>query len=298
MKKILSISFLGLILFAGCKEKDPAVGLTSALSTDSAWVMASVPATDPHNVMIEEFSGQSCPNCPGGHATIESNQALYPGRINAVVMYPYGSPDAIPPTGSAYNFEDSFANNLSAYVTGGGIRGLPSTYIDRVVYQGNNTQEIDGTGTWPTDFGSQLLVTDSVNLAVQSSFNKTTTTATITATVIYTKPLSSKQNLSIVIVEDTIYNFQKISSGAVDSSYLFTDVFRGMVSSIPAGDPILDTIAVKQAGQAYKRTYIYTLPATSPAIVPKHCRVIAFINSVNGSDYHVMQSAQTSLTGL
>jgi hypothetical protein len=300
MKNTLLVSAACFLLFAACKERDQPIGLTPALSTDSAWMSIVVPATNPHNVLIEEFSGQACPNCPGGRSAIDTFESQNPGRINAVTMYPPGIPQADTPIGSSYDFRASFANSLASYLTGGNVSALPSAYIDRVIYSTKVNEELDGTGAWAGAINSQLTVTDSVNLTVRSSYNAGTRQATITATIVFTKPVATRQNFSVVIVEDSMYSIQEDENSPTgfDSSYLYNGVFRGMASSVPAGDPILSTMAVKPAGQAYERTYIYTLPVTSPAIFPKHCRVIAFVNSVNGSDYRIMQSVQTSLTGL
>jgi len=102
-------------------------------------------------------------------------------------------------------------------------------------------------------------------------------------------------------VHTTIQNLENTYPGQIngissDSHYLFNDLCRGMVTKI-TGESIPETMAVKNPGQAIWLKYTYTPKNNSPhsAIVPKNCRVIAFVANNSGAQKLALQSAQAPL---
>jgi hypothetical protein len=278
--------------FTGCKENDTPIVYPS-VSTDSTYVLpaASIPAADPHNVLVEEFTGQSCSNCPGAHKALEDLAAN--GHVNIVGLYITDYSQTTPLSTSIYDFRDSVASVIGINIYGG-ISGIPSGGVDRVPV---GSSILTFQGDWSSAIPARKLVVDSVNLAVESSYGSDGV-ATIKATITYLKPMSTQQNLSIVVVEDSMVDIQEEPYPInYDTFYVFTNVFRGMVTAAPLGESILGTMATKEAGRVYWRKYTYTPKVKHPAINPAHCRVIAFLNSPGGTtgDYHVLQSAKCNL---
>ena len=282
------------MFFASCKEKAPNIILTEAgVVLDTTYVVSPVPPTDPHNVLMEEFTGASCTNCPAAHETLLSLSHASPGRINIVGLYCYNITQTRPPNGAVYDFRDSVATDVASSVFLG-VSSLPSGGVDRW----NNTGAILMLqGSWGSTIESRKNVVDSLNLAITSSYNAATREDTITATVTYTQTVAAPHNLSIVITEDSIIDVQEYPAipsspfpSGHDDEYVFTNVFRGMVTNTPYGDPILATMPVKEPGRVYRHIYIHKI---KEGIKPEHCHVIAFINST--VDKSVMQSVQTKM---
>lgn len=295
MKKSF-IALCGSVLFlASCEEKAPFINFGDTVKVDTTYVLATVPATDPHNVLIEEYTGQSCSNCPAAHAQLEQLETDNPGRINVIGMYVYGIQQSVPPAGHQYDFRDSTAWDIANTVYLG-VNQLPSGGVDRVNVGGSIRLD---KNIWNSNANTRKAITDSLNLAVESSYNSTTGMATVTATITYTQAVSSPHNLSIVMVEDSMVDpqeypiFDPTFPDGVDPVYLYKNVFRGMISSAPFGDPVLATIPAKEKGRVYRRTYTYKPKTLTPAIKPEHCRVIAFVNSTSNTE--IMQSVQTKL---
>ena len=285
-----------LLLMASCKEKDNAVNFTPSSATDSTYVISPVPAADAHNVLVDEFTGQGCSNCPSAHAELDVIAAG--GNVNIIGLYFYSTlTQTIPPVGSVNDLRDSTASSVFTQVFGGNS-GIPIAGIDRVSQSGSML--ID-QNIWAGLISAQKNTADSINLSVTSNYNAATGEAIITTTTTYLKPTSSSQNLSIVVVEDSIIDRQEYPMfdpnypSGLDTFYVFTNVFRGMVTNAPFGDVILGTMAAKEGGRVDKHTYTYALPTKSPAIKPAHCRIIAFVSANNGSDVHVLQSVQCPL---
>jgi hypothetical protein len=315
MKKILFTALAGFILCSsilftgcnGCKEIGPNVILTAPPSgsgtgiTDTTWVLSSAAiaalTTDPHNVLVEEFTGQACSNCPAAHALLDGIAATYAsGRVNIVSMYFTGGPQTVPPNGFLYDLRDSSATQISTTIYNS-VSALPSGGVDRLPNAANAGSLLFYSSDWSGITATQQTVPDSVNLALSSSYNTTTSLATTTITVTYTHPVSTKQNISLVVVEDSITDLQEFPD-SVHTGYHFKSVMRGMENlSIPSGDPVLDSIATKATGRVFRRICTYKLRTLTLAIKPANCHVVAFVTANNGADQHVMQSAQSKLIG-
>jgi hypothetical protein len=292
------------LLIAGCREKNVPVVFPRPIvaGTDSTYNLLSVaggvlPAPQPHNVLIEEFTGQGCSNCPFGHNTLDqlNSTAGYIGRMNVVSMYYYkvGFIEVIPPPGSTHDFRavpDSITTRISDLIYGG-IGSIPIAGLDRTA--GGGSLLFEAT-QWANVIGTQESVADSLNMDVASSFSSNT--ATIKVTITYTRDVKTRQNISVFIVEDGIVDYQSYRGkpNDIDSSYVFKDVFRAALSHDYLGDGFLDTMAVKPAGQVYWRKFTYTIDTTK--MNPANCRVIAFVNNRgDGGDYRVAQSVQCPL---
>lgn len=171
---------------------------------------------------------------------------------------------------------------------------MPNAGIDRMPFglanQGGIYQATS-RASWPDYVDTQIGVTDSINLAVVSTYDPTTQKAAITTTVTYLQPSSTLQSLSIAVVEDSFVDWQEDGFN-LDPFYHFNDVFRDLVTCNPVGSPILPAIPNKEAGRVATRTYLYKIDPAKWN--PAHMRVIAFVT--NASDgRHVYQSKQTKL---
>ncbi len=312
MKKSLLLICGGILLLAGCKEnnapinfpKPAPVGIvnldTSYMLTGSA--LSSL-TTDPHQVLIEEFTGQSCSNCPTGHDDLTTLDLSHSGLVNYVCLFPSGGGSLTqPPPGAADDFENPISKAIGVYVSGGVIGTLPTAFIDRVP---DASDGIDvSRQNWDADATARLAITDSLNMALSSHYSGDT--AYIIVTITYTQPVYSPQNLTLDLVEDSIVDYQSDSRGGplkdtINLHYLFTNVFRDMITTNPQGDAILDTVSVKQRGLVYRHEYFYKLPAIAgghPPINPAHCRVVGFVSIPGtGGKYEILQSAQAKLMG-
>jgi len=279
-------------VFSGCKEIGPPINLSSSGGVslgDTVYTVTPVPAMQPHNMLIEDFTGQSCTNCPPAHGLLEGYQATYPGRINVTCLYIYNFPQADPLNTSRYDFRDSAATTIGNIIYGG-INQEPVAGIDRDPLDSalvGPTVLLTSSGQWSSLIPAQLNVFDSVNLTVSSSYNSTTDSAVITLTVTYTQTVTSAQNISVAIVEDSMVDIQD-DFPTVDTNYVFTDVLREYVTYVPSGDPILATMATKVPGTTLVRKYKAGLKSSW---VPAHCRIIAYVNSAI-APYSVWQSAE------
>ena len=295
MKKLIVVIGLGILALPSCKEKPPYINLTACTPTilDTTYVTRTIPAAEPHNVLIEDFTGASCSNCPSAHDIILGIDTTHTGRINIIGLMPDDFSQTEPCPKSAYNFRSSVASLIEQQIFGS-LYAMPNAGIDRMPLgdpQQGGIYQVVARGSWPDYVNTQLGVTDSINLSVVSTYDPTTQQATITTTVTYLQPSTALQSLSIAVVEDSFVDWQEDGFN-YDSTYHFNDILRDLVTCNPAGSPILPAIPNKEAGRVATRTYLYKIDPAKWN--PAHMRVIAFVT--NASDgRHVYQSKQTKL---
>ncbi len=293
MRKVL-LAASCIVMLASCEEKAPVINFGEPIAQDTTFVLPTVPAAEKHNVLVEEFTGQSCSNCPAAHELLtEIQHAHEPGRINVIGLYFEGITQTRPPHDAKYDFRNAQAKLIATDVYSG-VSSIPAGGVERVAIGG--TIKLDRS-VWTSTIESRLNVPSPVNLKIESEYNATDSIASIRATLVYTSKVDFPHNISIVVVEDSIIDKQEYPSThpvhpGYDEAYLFTNVFRGMVTSAPYGDPVLTSVTAKEPGRAFIKNFKYKL---TNALNPANCRVIAFINSTKSGDPQIIQSAQVKL---
>ncbi|MDB5281555.1 MAG: hypothetical protein JWO06_630, partial [Bacteroidota bacterium] len=164
MKRVYKTLVLASILTAflpACKEIGPDINLKNnahALA-DTTYVETPV-AAETKNVVIEEFTGVQCTNCPAGHQIIEGLVSANPGKIVAVSLHP-NTPLGYPISNlSVTNLID--AKSQALFISFG-VSSLPSGMIDRKQFPSEGTIPVDKS-TWQSYATTQLGQTTPVNL--------------------------------------------------------------------------------------------------------------------------------------
>src|SRR6478609_4934155 len=75
-------------LFASCKEVPPPINF--AVPADDTSFMASVETPQDRIVLIEEFTGVTCPTCPPGHKVLAQMETTYPDRLAIMGIQLFG----------------------------------------------------------------------------------------------------------------------------------------------------------------------------------------------------------------
>ncbi len=124
-----------------------------------------------HRLLVEEYSGRECPNCPGGFLAMENLERIYPDRVLPVVIRTYQS--------------DPLGFGLESYSQTLGLdaMGAPSAVVNRtyacypMVVTGNDFRFSaegleDGSFTW-LDAAARVLNTPAdCDLNFQASLNE------------------------------------------------------------------------------------------------------------------------------
>ena len=219
------------------------------------------------NVLIEEFTGRSCPYCPDGHKIANQIMAANPGKVFCVNLH---TPGNLSPTSSP-NLNTSVATSIC---NGFFYDGIPTAVVNRSTPDGQNRSD------WANLANTQLGQMAECNVAGMVIVNPVTLMATITVEVYYTGNSSSGQNyLTIAMTQDSIIGTQSGSSynpsQVIGNSYCHMHTLRDIITDNVWGDAISPTTQ----GTLITRTYEYQIPATigSPNGVPVDLNNIHFL---------------------
>ena len=198
------------------------------------------------NVLIEEFTGRTCPNCPDGHVYANRIVANNPGRVWSVNVHAGGY--------SPTNYPNLNTTPSTTIMNGFGVTGYPTGVVNRSKY------EVLNRGEWETEAKKQMAQTAECNVAGQVILNKVTRTATITVEVYYTGNSSEDKNyLTVMMLQDSILGSQ---SGAnynpaqvVGNQYCHMHILRDVITPT-WGEEILPTTA----GTLITKQYVYNIP--------------------------------------
>lgn len=277
----------GMFLFTACTEYPDPLPVAGAPSTDSTY-MAGIEAPQNRNVLIEEYTGVKCPNCPDGHQYIKGYESQYPNQIIAIGYYPFNQGQANPIEGlTIQDFRTTKATDLGNSFFGG-IPFLPSACIDRTPFTGG--AYLSDRNQWAGKVADRINVATPVNMYISSSYDDATREAVIKVKAAFTQDVTKKMTLSVSIVENNIIDAQEYPT-YIDSFYVHTHVMRDILTQT-YGTPVLDSMTKKDAGRVYERTFKYTINA---AWKPENCKVIAFMSNNETNDKEVAQAIETDL---
>jgi hypothetical protein len=217
-----------------------------------------------HNVLVEEYSGTWCGNCP---RILYGVDLLQQQTDKAIVVSTHlfnGDP-----------FITTEGNNLAAQQ---GVGGVPTGYINRTIsWTGPQYENV------PQVINS-IQASASAGIAISSSVSGNN--LSITAKAGYTQTLAGGAKLTVYLVEDKLFYTQRNYSSnlyggqANIPNFEYNGVIRKIVSSI-AGD------AIGSSGNANEKTYSLAVPANVANI--GNTRIVAFITNSAGAVVNVQQ---------
>ncbi len=300
MKKGFGLIVLAaIIVLNGCKEIGPPIVLKappivkgskqSGLIADSNYIETSIPTADAKRVMMEEFSGQNCPNCPMGHIAVDQIIAANSGKISAATLHSaFFAPQSDPI--APVDFRTTFATDIiNTY--GAGAVGIPCAMIDRVFVGGTtNSTAILTPSTWSSFVATELAKTSYVNIVLNSSWDASASQDSVTVALHFTSASTADSlNLSLMITEDNIVAGQD-SMGITLPNHRHNHILRTMITP-STGIKITPS---KVAG----RVVLYKFRSTVIDITKwnlSNLKVIAFVHKQNSGVYDIMQVAESKV---
>ena len=274
--------------------------LSSALCLSSiigmAQTIVNTGAGNKH-VILEEFTGIKCSNCPAGHTEAANIATANPGTVHIIAYGPSNSSYTDPTGTNGTDFRRTFAN---AFYTGSycspqsGSRFMPSAFINRKLIGGNILQSRSG-GVWTNNSNSTLTESSPMNIGIKSTYNSTAQTLTIDVEVYYTSTVTDANALYVLITEDNLTSgYQSGSSATVSNPYTYKHTFRENVSSNQWGDPI--TGGTTQ-GTLYTTQYVFNLSGAIDPINIANAHVVAFVVNSSSSNKEVYTGISAQANG-
>lgn len=255
-------------MLPSCKEVGPDINLgnNQNVVADTTYVESPTATAEQKNVVIEEFTGVRCPNCPQGHVIINTLKTQNPDRIVAVSLHPINSLGA-PYSFSPMDFRSDDAQSLFDYL--GQIGLQPAAAIDRTLYGGESAVLLDKS-KWQTRVNQELAVVPAVNVLLDKTYDSTNRELTIVVELHYTQTVTEENKLTVLLSESGMVTPQ-LDGSIIDTFYTHKDVMRQYITATQ-GDQITTT---REAGRVIRRVYKKILDA---AWDPKHMHIVAFVH--------------------
>lgn len=227
-------------------------------------------------VLLEDFTGQRCNNCPDAHRIIERLQEQYPGSIVAVSIHGGGMANHKKDTRFDRNNVGLGTDEGNAYNDAYGIDEWPSGVIDR-------RSGVLGRDKWAAYLDEELIRPTDVNIEVGARIEGDD----IKIDLAIEPQADIDATLNVWVLEDGIVARQIDESGNYNREYVHNHVFRACATA-QNGDPMALTNGIH-------KTATYTVPLRfndQERWNPANLSVVAFIADKEG----VHQTVQTHVS--
>ena len=278
MKQIFFI--LALFAIASCTEIPPVV--TPSMNTGGTCDAAQIGDQD-RNVLVEEFTGVRCVNCPAGSRALQDLIDNNNHRVIAVSIHA-GSQFSPPLPESNYDFRTPAGDELLNFL--GQPFGYPSAVISRKESQQDYLHY--GLNDWAGAIATDLATAPKAKMLILPSYDATTRELSVELSVEIVESLEGQDvRLSIMLAESGIVDAQDEQGVGIVLDYEHNHVLRGMLTPF-TGSPITESLA---AGSAFCRPYTFSMPSEWNA---DNCTIIAFTH-LAGDSKEVLQAVEAKV---
>ncbi|MBX2816232.1 MAG: Omp28-related outer membrane protein [Saprospiraceae bacterium] len=255
MRFLIIITILSLL--AGCSKEQPQFNLLRPEAGDRV-------------VLVEEFSGALCPNCPQGTAELESLKEIYGDRL--IILTIHAGDFAFPFSDSKFDFATDDGDVLLDLL--GNPIGYPSGVVNRKREGPQDGYQLFSS-RWATSIASSLEDSATVQIDQDIAYDPETRELEVTVTILPFQNFQSLPRLTVVLKEDGIIDPQadRADPTGVVTSYEHKNVLRTVLSS-PSGDPLASSPKLLEAQQ---KNYRFTLPEEEGWWIPENCSIVAFL---------------------
>jgi len=279
MKYLFLVILPLLIISIGCDKIEqpykPIIELDTTLFSDDVWENYPWPSFNENtnterNVLLEDYTGHKCPNCPKAAAIAKTIEEANLGRVFVASIHtaPGGSVGFQKPLetcGDAVaNPENKFCHDFrtpegevfgAAFATGFGFGENPSGNMNRLAV-GNENVFIPYLG-WTTIINDILAIANlKINLQAKSNYYLASNGAFIHVEAEFLEPIEKNINIVAYVIENQTINWQD-SAGVELEHYHHHNIFLGCIDGLAFGESIGTSF---KTGDKIQQDYSYKLP--------------------------------------
>ena len=234
------------------------------------------PDSNNPNILLEDFTGHKCVNCPEASKKAKELKNMYPDKVFVVAIHT--SDWAKPQTGDDYNYD--FRTNEGTEIDNFyevSKQGLPRGMVNRKPYQNRQTLPYSQWGDAILDYWSKNK-TRQLDIELSAQYDDATSKISINVQLNYFISQSKQNKLCVWIVEDGIINWQKTKDYPYDiPNYQHNDVFRYSFNGA-WGENV--GAAILPIGYQFLKDYSLTITSDKDWNIA-NMRIIAFVYDDN-----------------
>ncbi len=255
--------------------------------SNTDFVSNETPEAQCKMVLVEEFSGVRCVNCPAGHEITEELLKDHPDQVAALTIHagflsaPYNE--------SKENYVIAEGSFLYDFLQ---VNAVPAASIDRVQYEGEDFISLINRNVWTGKVNERLSMPPPMNVYTDYAYDATSRTLEVFVRVHYLEAFntSAVHQLSVSLSESHIIDYQlkPVEGGSIEQpDYEHNHVLRAMMT--PSTGMSLDVDKV--AGTVVERVLEITLGDTW---VAENMEFIVFVH--DSETNQILQAAKKYLT--
>jgi putativeouter membrane protein omp28 len=226
-----------------------------------------LPVKPEKGILIEDFTGQKCINCPKATDVIHELQGLY-GEDYVIAVAIHGGALSLPES----NPKSLATDQGNKYHDHWGVTTWPKGKIDR------GKENLEFT-SWSAEVVKRLQIKPAVDLDLAgTTYDATSRRLNVAVKMTGNEAVEGK--LQIWLIEDNIVAPQQMPDGKINKNYVHNHVFRASVNE-PYGTPVTVAKAASETKQ-----FDYTL---ADKYKPENVSVVAFVYNDAGGVLQVIK---------
>lgn len=283
MKNLLSILVVAIIAvfaFAACDVIEP-------------------PYTDEQNgpdpedtvvrkILLEDYTGHLCPNCPGAAVIAHQLMEMYSGKIVLVTVHA-GYFAQLSSPNYMTDFRCTESTQLNDYF-GVDLIGNPNGTINRKDYSGSR---VVGPDNWSSKISELLLNEPDADINLVRTFDAGTSEIDLTANVDFLNNISNPIMISAYLTEDSIVDYQKNNNATIGTTpdianYVHMHVLRGSINGTWG-----DTLSANGASSGTQLSKQFDYTVSNANWNKDHMHIVVFI--YDATTLEVIQAEEIKL---
>lgn len=249
------------------------------IADDDRFIPIEKPETPIEDVtkilLIQEFTGNNCTNCPNGAATLHSVQEAYPGQTIVVGLHPYGKNGSDPNT-QPILYQDFRTEAAQAMYEIYQPSGFPCA-----VFNGS-LQSTDHI-SWFSDASKLIGQIANMSITAECGYDEESRSLSVDYAIEFTHDISDAKGFGVMvwIMENDIVGFQ-LDNGKLIADYVHNHVLRASLNG-NNGEIIGSSF---KARDNYTGNASISLPENWNA---ENCQVVVYV--FKASTYETEQAA-------
>jgi hypothetical protein len=281
MKKLLTPFIVILVLLSSCSEIPPDIN-PIVNQGECPVVNESSVSDQSRQVLIEEFTGVKCVNCPAGSEAIKNLIDIHDPQLIAVSIH--AGFFSTPYNDSSFDFRTDEGDAVLSFV--GEPLGFPTAVINRKLFQGEMDLQIS-QNQWADFINQEINISPKIKLAIKTQYEESSRELQAEVSIFVQENINDEDvRLSIMITESHIIDYQ-LTPGGKESEYEHNHVLRGMMTNFD-GNPLSEELTT---GSSYCKKHTMIVPIEWNV---NNCEIISFVHT-GGSSKEIFQAHQESL---
>jgi len=284
IKTILII--LGIVFIMGCDEIEGPYLETNIGKCGNGNL--SIPIK---KILLEDYTGHTCGNCPRAAEQTKFLIETYCDHIIPIAVHAGFFAEPFSSGKYTYDFRTTAGQSWDGFF-GNSAAGLPNGMVNRMEYNGTNILAYE---SWAAAVEQLLKEPPTIDIIIENNYSIITRELKTSIDVNFLNSASEELKLTVLIVEDSIINWQKDyeyddlgNPGNTDiENYVHRHVLRDAINGA-WGETIVDGSI--QKGEMINKSFTYVL---NSEWLEKQCSVVAFV--YRSSTNEIMQAEVVKL---